>query len=249
MPPLEQTTPPALDANPNPDQPASGDPAVQGDPSTPPATPPARPEGLPDSFWDEKVGVRVDELVTNYNSLAEAEARRAEALKDFPEDVSKAGEFYKLPENMLPEGVVVPEGAEFTPNTDLLERALPVLHQHKISPEAFHDLARAFNAYEVERFQKTTADIEADNKKLGANGPTRRKDIGDRLSALVGPDAAKFIDPNAISADAVTFFETLLSKTTSQSSVVPLNGKGDDLAPQQPATIESRWYPPTQRAS
>lgn len=223
-----------------------GAPAAQGDPSnqTPPSPPstPQRPDGLPDSFWDEKAGPKINELVGAYNELAAERTKFTEAFKDFPEKVEDAGKFYKLPEEMLPEGVKLPDGIKFEPNTDLLNRALPILHQHKIPPAAFQDLTRAFNAYELERFQNDMKSLAEDAKKLGEKGPARRQELANRLTAIVGPERAKFIDTSALSSGAVEFFEELFSKITNQNNVVPLNQNRDSTPPPPPERVEDRWY-------
>lgn len=221
-------------------------PAGQGDPSqqnpSPPAPAPQRPEGLPDNFWDDATGIRTEQLVASYNELATEHAKLAETFKDFPDDAAKAGEFYKLPEQMLPEGIEVPANLQLEPDTALLERALPVLHKHRIAPDAFHDLARAFNAHELERYQSAAKEFGEDAKKLGANAETRRKAVADGIAAIVGPERAKFIDASAISSQAVEFFEAVVSKFTTQSNVVPLDSRRDDAPPKPAPTIEQRWY-------
>lgn len=219
-------------------------------PPAPPVAAPVKPEGLPDRYFDAATGVRLTEVAA---TLAEVEAERtkaAEAFKDFPEKAEDAGKFYKLPEEMLPEGVKLPDGVKFEPNTALLEAALPILHKHKISPDAFQELTRAFNAYELANYQKGMDEVVADNKKLGTNAAARRKDVGDRLTAL-DPEAAKFFDANAMTAGAIEMFERLLQKVTTQGNVFPLNGNRDTTPPTPPQKLEDRWYPggaPQQKA-
>jgi hypothetical protein len=222
--------------------------AAPGDPSIQPPTPPARPEGLPDRYWDEATGVRLNEAAQALSALEAHNAAQTEAFKDFPEKVEEAGKFYALPEAMLPEGMNLPEGVKFEPNTELLERALPVLHKHKVPREAFHDLARAFNAHEVEKFTADRKSFDEDSKKLGANGATRRQDIANRLSAIVGPEKAKFIDASVITSGAVEFFEDLLSKV-SNPSVVPFSQNRDNQPLPLPQKLEDRFYGDKQKAS
>lgn len=216
------------------------------DPSNP-APAPQRPEGLPDAFWDEKVGVRTNELLADYNALAADRAKNAEAFKAFPEKVEDAGKFYTLPEQLFPEGVKLPEGAEFTPNQDLLNAALPILHKHRIAPDAFHDLVRAFNGQQVAAFAAATAADAEDAKKLGANGPARRKAVGDWIAAMA-PEKAGFIDPNAITSGFVEFFEAIIAKATNGGNVVPLTPKaGNEPPAPAPQTTAERWYPNMQK--
>jgi hypothetical protein len=223
--PPVQTPPPAPEA------------AAPGDQS-PPASPPAKPEKLPDSYWDPTTGLRTNEVAETLAAFEADRVKQAETFKDFPKTADKAGDFYKLPEQMLPEGVKLPDGVQFKPNTDLLTRALPVLHQHRADPALFQDLTRAFNAYELDRYQKAATDFAADNKKLGANADVRRADLGKRIEAAVGAEKAKFIDTHIISAAAVEFFETLFK----DGNVAPLNpGRTADPAP-QPTTVQDRWY-------
>lgn len=208
-----------------------------------PQNPPARPDGLPDTFWDPKAGLKTKEFVESYNALAGDASKRAETFKAFPEKVEDAGKFYVLPENLLPDGTKMPEGVELKPDTTMLAQALPVLHKHRADPALFADLARAVTGARVEAFQKAAKEFVDDNAKLGAQAATRRKDIADRLTALVG-DKAKFINTDAITSTAVEFFEALLSKVSSQSNVVPLNRGGGNEPPPAPKSIAERWYPP-----
>jgi hypothetical protein len=181
-------------------------------------------------------------LVQSYNELAAEQARQAEIFKDFPQNPADAGKFYVLPENMLPEGVALPEGTAFKANEELLNQALPVLHKHRVAPEAFQDLARAFNAHEVERYRTAMNDFAEDGKKLGPNGAARRKAVDDGLKALAG-DKASFIDATAISAQAVEFFEGLIARFTSQGGVTPNGGGRADDPPPQPVNPWGSWSP------
>lgn len=216
---------------------------------SPPTGEPQRPEGLPDHFWDPSTGIRTNELVAAFNELSAEQTKLGEVFKDFPKDPKQAGEFYKLPEAMLPEGMTLPEGVAFEPNTELLGAALPILHKHRIAPAAFHELTQAFNAYELQKYNAATAEFAADAKKLGANGDTRRKAVADGIAAIVGPERAAFIDTRAITSQAVEFFEAVLAKVSGQSSVIPLQPRRDaDPAP-PPQSVEQRWYGATQKAS
>jgi hypothetical protein len=232
------------------------EPAAPGGPELNPAAP-VKPEGLPDRYFDPTTGVRLNEVAATLADVEAKNAANAEAFKDFPTDAAKAGEFYKLPEAMLPEGVKLPDGVTFEPNKALLERALPVLHAHKIPPAAFHDLTRAFNAYQVEAMQADMKSVADDNAKLGANGPARRKAVFDSLTSAVGPEMAKFADPNApstISSGAIELFEAIVAKMSNQSTVVPFNQNRDTSpAPNTDKPLIDRladsMYPQTQKAS
>ncbi len=238
MPPVQEQI---AETQPDPATSPVPDPAASTDAGAAPGGP-SRPEGLPDSFWDATVGVRTDALIQSYNELAGEQARLAEAFKDFPEDVAKAGEFYKLPEQMLPEGMKLPEGVTFTPNMELLELALPVLHQHRIDPAAFQDLARAFSGYELQRYQTAVKEFAEDGKKLGGNAAARRKAVADGLAGMVGPELAGFVDTKAITSGAVEFFEAILAKFTNQSTALPGDQRRDTDPPPAPKSIEQRWY-------
>jgi hypothetical protein len=240
----------APNQNPNPDP--ANPPAPSVDLAAPPAPSPqaTKPDGLPDRYWDPDAGLRVREVAETLTAFDADQARLATTFKDFPKEPAKAADFYKLPENLLPEGMTAPEGQEIKPNTALLEKALPVLHKHRIAPDVFQDLARTVTAYELEKFQAAATEFAEDGKKLGTNGPTRRKDVNDRLAAMLGPEDAKFIDATALTSAGVEFFEKILKKVTSQSNVIPLNRGGDNDPPPQPQPIEQRWYGGTpQKAS
>ena len=95
-------------------------------------------------------------------------AGSSEPLADFPADVARASEFYVLPDAaaMLPEGVTLPEGTTLTPNKQILDAVLPVLHKHRISRESFQDIARIFNAHEVRDFNNGRASSPKQTKNL-----------------------------------------------------------------------------------
>lgn len=232
---------PVVDQSPT--QPVSPDPSAVAAPDapSPPTAPAQRPDGLADRFWDEATGPRYGELIAEFNSLAGEQQKLAEAFKDFPKDAAKAGDFYKLPEAMLPEGVTLPDGTTFKPNDALLAAALPVLHKHRIALDAFHDLVRAFNAQEVARYQAAAADFVKDGEKLGANGPARRQAVAAGLKALAG-DKANFIDAGAISSGAVEFFEAIIAKMSAQGGATPQKNGATPPPPAPEKPIEQRWY-------
>lgn len=234
---------PAPEANP-----AAPAPAAPGGPSPTPPTPQAvKPEGLPDRYWDDTTGLRTKEIADTLSTLEADKAKQADTFKDFPDKPEDAGKFYTMPEQLLPEGMSLPEGTEFKPNQSLLDRALPVFHQYKVPREAFQELARQFNAHEVEQYTAVTKDFTEDNKKLGANADTRRQAVADGLSAIVGPEAAKFIDTGALTSGAVEFFEAIVSKFSAQNTAHPQRNGVDRPPPPPPQTIEQRWYPGNQQ--
>lgn len=164
--------------------------------------------------------------------------------------MKEAGKFYKLPENLLPDGVKLPDGVTVEPDTALLAKVLPVLHQRRADPALFQDLAKAVTGHRLEMMQAAHKDFVEDDKKLGANAATRRQAIATGLAAIVGPEAAKFVDTSIITSGAVNFFEALLAKVVNQGNVVPIRPGQNDPPPTQPQKIEDRWYGSTpQKAS
>jgi hypothetical protein len=121
--------------------------------------------------------------------------------------------------------VTVPEGQKIEPNTALLEAALPIIHKHKIAPEAFHDLARAVTGYELQKFQAATAEFTEDRKKLGTNAATRSTDVNNRMKAAIGDKW--MMDASAMTAAGVEMFEAIAARLSSQNNVVPLNQNRD----------------------
>lgn len=234
---------PAPEPSPAPVTPIEG--AAPGDQSPAPAPQtPVKPEGLPDRYWDATTGLRTKEVADTLSAVEAENAKSADAFKDFPDKPEDAGKFYKLPEQILPEGMSLPEGTKFEPNQALLDKALPVFHKHKIAPEAFQELVRQFNAHEVEQYQAVTKEHLEDNKKLGASADTRRKAVADGLAAIVGPERAKFIDSTALSSDAVQFFEALIENHSAQNTVVPLRPSANEPAPTPPKPpLEERMFP------
>lgn len=220
MPVVEPTPTPTPTPEPSPT------PAPEPTPAPNPQTA-TKPDGLPDKYWDATAGLRTKEVGETLSAFEAEQARIAETFKDFPDKPEEAGKFYQLPENLLPEGVTLPEGIEFKPNEQLLAGALPILHKHKAAPELFHDLTRAFNAYELAQYQNAQTEFAEDNKKLGANGSQRRQALATGLKGMVG-DKADFIDTSAITSKAVEFFEAVMEKFTNQSNVVPLHQKRDE---------------------
>jgi hypothetical protein len=211
-----------------------------------------KPEGLPDRYWDATTGLRSVEVASALSALEAENAKQTDAFKDFPEKPDDAGKFYQMPEQMLPEGVSLPEGTKFEPNQALLDKALPVLHKHKVSRDAFQDLVRQFNAYEVEQHEQLVngeelppsiqAALEVrvqrafaeDNKKLGANGEQRRTALGAALSPIYGAEhvgPGKTIDPARLSSREVECFEAGIAKHSGQNNVFPLKPAGNDPPP------------------
>jgi hypothetical protein len=187
-----------------------------------------RPEGLPDQFWDKDAGLRTPDLIKSWNELSAFQAQHAKTFENFPEKPEDAGKFYTLPEQLLPEGMTLPEGLTFEPDQQLLEAALPIAHKHKLAPEAFQDLVRGYNAMELARHTEAQKQFTEDGKKLGANAERRRQAVSEGLKAIVGPEKAQFVDANAITSGAVEFFEAILSKFTNQDNVIPLHQRRDE---------------------
>lgn len=233
---------PAPDAAPSPQAQLPLDPAAPADPSpTPPVAPPAKPEGLPDRYFDPATGVRLSEVASTLAELEAQNARQAEAFKDFPEKPEDAGKFYALPESLLPEGTQVPEGVKIEANADLLNKALPVLHKHKIGRDAFQELAQAFTAYELERFKADQEFFAAENKKLGDNAVAIRNDTAQRMKARAG-DKASLIDVDHFVQHAPAGVIQFMQAVLAESNVVPLTQNRDNAPTPPPQKIEDRWY-------
>lgn len=242
--------------DPNPQNPPSPSPTPanpSGDPAAPPApaAPAAlsRPEGLPDKYWDPATGLRAREVAQTLSELDTANTKRAETFKEFPADVKKAGEFYKLPENLLPDGVTLPQGQTQMPiDQGLIDAVLPVVHQHQADPALFQDAARAITGYNVAKFNAAAREFAEDRKKLGANAAARSDDINARMKAAIGDKWT--LDANAMTSAGVEMFEAIAKSLTTQLNVVPPgNGRTQDPPAPAPKSHAEHLFGNTMKAS
>lgn len=189
--------------------------------TSPPAL--ARPEGISDDLWDAEKGVKVDALLGKFKELeafkSEAEARRA-AVPEKPD-----GYEFKLPAD-----VKLPEGVELNANDPRLPLVREFAHKAGLSQEQFAGLV----ALDVQNTQsqmaalKATRDAEA--AKLGANASARVDAVVQFVNATA-PDAdtAKEVVNGLRTARAVTYFEGLIKRQSSQG-IDPLRKGGNEPA-------------------
>lgn len=208
--------------------PSSSPPAAQATPPAPAAPPAAsapqtieaakRPEWLPESFWDEKSGVKADDIQKHFARASENEAfRSAEESRRLTLPQSPDAYELKLPADFKP-----PEGVEFKFNVDdpLLARAREFAQKRGLDQEGFSEMLSLYAAVQVQDAATIQAAKQAEIQKLGVNGPARVDAVQRWLKSVGGEDAAALVGvlDYAPVAGTVKALEGLMKKFSSQGS-------------------------------
>jgi len=181
------------------------------------AAAPARPDWLPENFHDAKTGPKWDDFGKHYAEVITrdaAEQIRRNALPAKPDD-------YKIE---LPKDFVVPQGVEFKFDdaNPALANARALYHDimsGKVSgQEGFSKLLGLYAAEQVTQKQNYTTWAQAEQQKLGANGPARITAIEQYLTGKLGPDTAKLMMAGIAAAGQVEGWEKIIAGGVSQGA-------------------------------
>lgn len=213
--------------SPNPAPPAAP-PAGPGSGSPPVLSSP--PEGLPAQFWDQQTGqVNLPEFVKSYGEVSAFKTQHDQRIAALPKDPKD----YKI-ELKLPDGVKVPDGAEF--KIDDKDPRLPAVrafaHKHQLSQDTVNELISLHAQMEIEAYAAGEAELQAEMKKLGSNGPARTQAAETFLKANLGKDEYEALRPVIGNAVAFAAVEKLIARATSQSVPANLNGGTPPNPPQ-----------------
>lgn len=234
---IDPSTPPSPDAGNLSPSPASPEPNGGLTPSIG-----TKPDGLPEQFWDPTAGLKTADMVAEFQRLSEFEQQQTAALGEFPAKADDAGKYYTLPENLVPEGVTLPDGVEVTidENNPLIAPIRDLMFKNKIPAPVFHDLVRAYVGQQIAESNAMRAALGEEKKKLGARGPDRVAAVDTFLKSTIGPELAGVLTAQAYSAKFVEALETLQAKMSAQGNVIPLHQKRDDTPPETPKPLHER---------
>ena len=210
---------------------AGGDPAG-GDPGTGGADGGAGiPEGVPSQFWDtQSNSVNLPEFAKSYGELSAFKAEHDARLAQVP----AKPEDYKF-EIAPPEGLELPEGFEWKvdPKDPRISDVREFAAKHKMTQADLAELLNLHMKFEIESHKAADAELQAEMKKLGSNGPARVKALETFLGAHLSKAEYESLRPVLGNAEAFSAVEKLASKVTTQR--IPGNGEGGD-PPKTPPT-------------
>jgi hypothetical protein len=193
-------------------------------PSEPPVV--ARPDWVPEAAWDEKAGVKLEELGKSYGDLAkfkaDTETAAAERAAQIPAEAKDYG--FELPKDLkLPEGVGVDEksglwtalqdsskeiGLTKDQYTSVAGRFVQALAAEQTK------MAEAYKAEQTEMF-----------KALGDNGAARIDAVKSQMTALFGEKVGAQFGSTLFTPDIVKGFEQVFTALRDQG-VTSFNGAG-----------------------
>lgn len=183
-----------------------------------------RPSWVPEAYWDAQAkSVKAEDFGKHLESLTAlqtaAEARKALV----PESPDK----YELG---LPEGFDIPEGLELDMNDPRLPALREYAHKAGWTPDEFKQVV----ALDVQRALAERQAVEnakaAEVNLLGENATARLDAVAKFIDANAkSPEQAKAVGQMLMSASAVEFFESLVSKVSSQG-VDPMRNGGNERA-------------------
>jgi hypothetical protein len=206
----------------------------------PPAggAPPTRPEQVPETYWDSTTGLK-PEFFTHYGEVAtfhKTETEKRAAIPASPDAYVLEGEIN------LPETVKVPNGEDgkplkFAVNKD--DPRIPMVrafaHQFGLPQDAVNSLVALDAQMQIAEINAAAETRAAEQKKLGANFPTRKTAVETFLKgAMTGDQAAKDAKYHALlpfvgNAAAFEAVEDLIARATATG--VPGKGPGDPPPP------------------
>jgi hypothetical protein len=193
------------------------------DGTPPPPNPPQMPEGLPTQYWDQTAGaVNMPELIKGFGELntfkTEHEKRLADLAARKPDDIKIVAK--------------LPEGLKLPPNTEIkidekdprvaAVRALAI--KRGFDQETVDDLVAIEVAQQAQAEIEADAAVQAEQKKLGQNGPARVKAAESFLSSKLSAEKYEAVRPFIGNALAFEAIEDLIKLATTQQ--IPNNNGG-----------------------
>ena len=226
-----------------PDEPAGGpppDPSPAGSPPVEPAPVSAMPEGLPVQYWDQTTGLKTDELVADYLSLAQARDAAAQGVPDDPSGYTLA----------LPEDLEIPAGLEikFDENSEFVQSARAAATELGLNTTAWTKLLALDAQRQIAEYRAVLDEDKAEKEKLGPQGEARITAVESFLKANLDQEKYSALRPVIFNAMALEAMEDLIKKANS-SGVSIENPTPPPPVPPQPERMADRWYGPEQKAS
>jgi hypothetical protein len=194
----------------------------------------SRPEGLPDRFWDDKAGVKVEDLAKFAIETEAAAAKRGETVPKEaagykPEIAAVADIATKY--GLKPEDVAVAE------DHPLIQPFRELALKSGMGQEQFSEALGLFVDYQLSAQKGEMAKLEtaiAEEKKKLGDADGRVGGVMTFLKAHVGEDGAKALAPMLYTAQQVETFEKLQKALSTQGGRTAPAGGG---APSDPKTL------------
>ncbi len=197
------------------------------------------PEGLPTQFWDQGSGaVKMQDFIKAHTELSTFKTQHDERLATLP----KSPDEYKF-EAKAPDGVKLPDGFELKidEKDPRIQPIRQLAHKYQLPQDFVNELVGMDIQMQVAALEQADAELQAEMKKLGENGPVRVKAMEDYLKANVGGDEYDALRPVLGNAAAFSALEKVIAKAVKTST--PPNGAGDDPPPpQQKPRLADRMY-------
>lgn len=197
------------------------------------------PEGLPAQYWDpQSAQVKFPDLIKDYTGLTTFKTEHDTRVAALP----KTPDEYKF-ELKLPDTVKVPQGVELKLN-DKDPRFGPVrafAHKYQLPQDAINELVALEAQSELASYEAAETELQAEQKKLGENGPARVSAMESFLKANVSTEEYEALRPVLGSASAFAGLEKLIKKVTTQQVPGNTPPNGQQNTPPQPRRAD-RFY-------
>jgi hypothetical protein len=216
-------------------------PAAASPPGTtsPSGEPAKRPEGLPEQFWDEKGGLKVDDLTKHLGELTALKAAHDSKLAAMPEKPD--GYELKLPADLKFEGG---DGFTLDPNDPLVNFGREVAHAMGADQAGFEKIVGMYAQQKVAETKLIEGLAAKQTEALGPKGAERQSAVKNWIAAKLGPDALPIFEGPLVTKVGVEKLEALmrLASGGGMPSFTPVGReRGDD------AKTEFEALPPGQR--
>jgi hypothetical protein len=200
---------------------------------------PARPEGLPDQFWDDKAGVKLPDLLGQFNELAawraSEESRRA-AVPDAPDKYE-----FKVPPDLK-----LPDGVKLNPDDPLVAIGRQVAHEAGLDQPGFEKLVGVYVQQQLAEAQEIEAAKARQLEALGPKAAERQGSVKTFLAAKLGPEGAAMFEPVLMLKSGVEAMERLV-RLASNGGMPAFNQNGRAEAEKGISAEEWNRLSPTDR--
>jgi len=190
--------------------------------SEPPAEPaaPQRPDGIPDAFWDDKEGVKFNDLAAHLSTLESVKAEIDGKAAAVPESPDKY-------EAKLPDDFELPEGVEWQvdPDDPLLAVARKSAHELGIDQGGFERMVGAYAEMKLAETKEIEAAIARQKEALGPKATERVEAARNFITAAAGPDAVEFFNGMLQLKGGVEAVEKIMRRAAN-GGVPGFNGSG-----------------------
>jgi hypothetical protein len=219
-------------------EPAAASPAGKTSPSSEAL---ARPEGLPEQFWDDKAGVKFDDLTKHLGELNAFKAEHDSRLAARPEKPD--GYELKLPADLkFGEG----EGFDLDPNDPMVGFGREVAHAMGADQAGFEKIVGMYAQQQVAQTKLLDTLAAKQIEALGPKGADRQSAVKNWIAAKLGADALPIFEGPLAVKIGVEALEKLM-RVASGGGLPGFSATGRETGKAGPTESEYAAMTPAQR--